>query len=186
MTARLSREAQARLIAARRSFALPGYASYADVGVEGAYVTPYQLSCGNPAGPVLISYNWLDAPTARANRRTLARQGYLPGMLFNRVLDRALELAGLDRSALYLSHVFHLLPATRSAAVPRRDMEASFDAITRHEIADRPVIALGTAAARSCARFKVPCQAISHPSARGLSIATKARQIAQALRPGVA
>lgn len=174
-------EDQARLIEMRRSFTRPGYATYADVGVDGDYVSPYHLTCGNPAGPVLISYNWLDAPSARTHRATLRQMGYLPQMLFNRVLDRALQIARLTRDAIYLTHAFHLLPASRSAAIPQRDIEASFDAITRHEIAGRPVIALGNAAARACNRFAIPCRSLTHPSARGRSMRAKAAEIATAL-----
>ncbi|WP_299674012.1 hypothetical protein [uncultured Roseobacter sp.] len=170
-----------RCIAARRAFRRPGYHSYADVGLEGDYISPYQLSCGSPTGPVLISYNWLDAPTAKLHHETLARLGYLPQMVFNRVLDLALALAGRTRDAIYLTHAFHLLPAQRSATVPVADVEASFEAITRHEIAGRPVVALGRVATAACARFGIPHRAVAHPSARGLPVRTKATQIAEAL-----
>ncbi|MDW3183031.1 hypothetical protein [Roseobacter sp.] len=177
----LAPEERTRLIAARRNFTRPGYDTYADAGVEGDYITPYHLTCGNPAGPVLISYNWLDAPTVRAHRDTLRRLGMLPQMLFNRVLDLALGLAGLARGAVYLTHAFHLLPASRSATVPASDVEASFDAITRHEVAGRPVVALGQAASHACTRFGIAHHAVPHPSARGLSMLAKARAIAKAL-----
>lgn len=170
-------------IAARRAFTRPGYRSYADVGLDGDYVSPYQLSCGNLSGPVLISYNWLDAPTAVAHRDTLARLGYLPQMLFNRVLDLALRLAALTRDSIYLTHAFHLLPTQRSAPVPTADVAASFDAITRHEIAGRPVVALGRVSAEACTRFAIPHRAVPHPSARGMTIPAKATRIAEALRP---
>lgn len=172
---------RSQCIAARRAFQRPGYRSYADVGLDGNYVSPYQLSCGNPSGPVLISYNWLDAPTADTHRDTLARMGYLPQMLFNRVLDLALSLVKMTRNDIYLTHAFHLLPARRSATVPAADVEASFEAITRNEIAGRPVVALGRVATAACARFGIPHRAVSHPSARGLPVRTKAAQIAETL-----
>lgn len=168
---------------ARRAFAPDGYATLADVGLDVDLVSPYQLACGNPDGPVLVTYNYLDAPTARANAHLLAQIGYLPDMLFNRVLDQALALTGLTRPALYVTHAFHALPARRSAQVPQRLVEDSFDRITRPEIAGRPVIALGRAAARACARFDIAHTAVAHPSARGLSGAAKAAQIARALAP---
>lgn len=177
----LAPEDRTRLIAARRSFTRPGYATYAEAGVEGDYITPYHLSCGTPAGPVLISYNWLDTPTARAHRDTLSRLGMLPQMLFNRVLDLALGLAGLARGAVYLTHAFHLLPPSRSATVRASDVEASFDAITRHEIAGRPVVTLGRVAAHACTCFGILYRAAPHPSARGLSMHAKADAIAKAL-----
>ncbi|WP_130403401.1 uracil-DNA glycosylase family protein [Thalassococcus sp. S3] len=170
------------LIARRRAFTRPGYVSYAEAGFDGPWVSPYQQSCGSTCGPVLISYNWLDAPSARTRKVELMRLGYLPDMLFNRVLDRALADAGLARNQIYLTHAFHLLPATRSAQVPRRDIEASFDAITRHEVAGRPVIALGRAAQSACCRFGIPHLPVSHPSARGANLRSKAAQITMALQ----
>ncbi|WP_299968253.1 uracil-DNA glycosylase family protein [uncultured Roseobacter sp.] len=177
----LSAETTTRLITVRRAFARPGLTTYAEVGLDGHYITPYHLTCGNPAGPVLISYNYLDAPTARAHCTILRRHGYLADMLFNRVLDAALGEAQLTRADIYLTHAVHLLPETRSAAIPQADIDASFDAITQAEIAGRPVIALGTAAARACIRFGVPHLATAHPSARGQTADAKAGAIARAL-----
>lgn len=163
-------------------FRWPGYSTYADIGCDGDYVTPYHLSCGNRTGPVLISFNWLDAPTARAETAALRRLGYLPHMLFNRVLDAALNLAGLTRDAIYLTHAVHLLPHSRSGTLPRAAIDASFDAVTAQEVAGRPVIALGQTAAETCTRAGIPHRATTHPSARGRTAVQKAHQIAEALR----
>lgn len=173
----------ARLVATRRDLEAPGFAGYTDVGCDGPFITPYHLTCGNRAGPVLISYNWLDAPTARVHAAALQRLGHLPAMLFNRVLDTGLALAGLARADIYLTHASHLLPATRSGALPAKVLEESFDRVTRHEIASRPVTTLGRAAAELCARFGIPHTTCPHPSARGLSHAAKAQAIAKALLP---
>ena len=101
------------IVALRRAFSWPGYESYAHAGLEGEWVTPYHVTCSNPTGPVLLTYNFLDAPTAREHREALSATGYLPAMRFNRVLDLALELAGLSRSDIYVTHAFHLLANTR-------------------------------------------------------------------------
>lgn len=170
-------------LAARRAFAPEGYATLADVGLDLDLVSPYQLSCGNPEGPVLITYNFLDAPTARANAHLLKTIGYLPDMLFNRVVDKALARVGMPRGALYVTHAFHALPGSRSAKVPQKLVEQSFDRVTRAEINRRPVIALGQAAAKACARFDIPHRQVHHPSARGRSMAAKAQAIADALTP---
>jgi hypothetical protein len=177
----LEEPAYRRLVTARRSLRAEGFASYAEVGCETGTITPYHLTCGNRAGPVLISFNWLDAPTARAHAATLRRIGHLPAMLFNRVLDTALTLAGLTRADIYLTHASHLLPATRSASLPQTVIDTSFDHVTRHEIAGRPVAALGRVAVAACARFGIPHQAAPHPSARGLTLKDKAAHIAEAL-----
>ncbi len=109
--------------------------------------------------------------------------GYLPEITFNKVVDEALRICSLSRSEVYMTQAFHLLPASRSAAVPARDVDASFAAVTRFEIAGRRVIALGYAAAQACQRGAVmPVATVMHPSARGLSINAKAVVLAQAIR----
>ncbi len=170
-----------RALTARRAFRPDGYATLADVGLDLDLVSPYQLSCGSAVGPVLISYNHMDAPTARTHCDRIARDGYLPEMLFNRVLDRALERVGMLRSEIYLTHAFHALPDARSAAIPEALVRESFARITRHEIIGRPVIALGLVAAKCCAAFSVPHRSVPHLSARGLDMETKARLLADAL-----
>ncbi|MFZ5964038.1 hypothetical protein ACOXXX_13895 [Thalassococcus sp. BH17M4-6] len=167
---------------ARRAFAPTGYATLIDVGLDLDMVSPYQIACGNPDGPVLITYNYLDEHTARSNAHLLKTLGYLPDMLFNRVLDRALDAAGMQRTDLYVTHAFHALPPKRSSSVPQKLVEESFDTVTRHEINDRPVIALGKSATRACKRFDIAHASVFHPSARGLTIAEKAQRIAEALK----
>lgn len=171
----------ARALAARRAFRPAGYATLRDVGLDLPLVSPYQRSCGSPEGPVLISYNHMDAPTARAHRDRIALDGYLPEMLFNRVLDMALAHAGLLRGEIYLTHAFHALPDARSATIPEALVMDSFERITWHEIGGRPVIALGRVASKCCAAFGVPHRSVPHLSARGLDMDTKARHLADAL-----
>jgi hypothetical protein len=166
----------------RRALAITGFQSYADVGLDGEWVSPYQIASGSPTGPVLLTYNFLDAPTALAHRDTLNRQGYLPNMVFNRVLDLALAETGLTRSDLYVTHAFHLLPQSRSAAIPRPAIDRSFEAVACHELAGRTVIALGEVASSACIRFGIPHRAVPHLSARGFSFKRKATLLADALK----
>ncbi|WP_247716909.1 uracil-DNA glycosylase family protein [Gymnodinialimonas ceratoperidinii] len=131
---------------------------------------------------MIISKDWLDAPSARDHRAELRATGYLPQMPFNRVLDHALGLAGLTRSQIYISPVFCLLPPRRSFALPFRDAQASFEAVVRHEIIGRLPIAAGTDAARVLRAADITHIATPHPSARGLSFAHRAETLATALR----
>lgn len=172
----------AALVEARRQLRLDGYASYADVGLDGPWTTPYHLASSSPSGPVLLTYNYLDAPSARLHRDELSVRGYLPTMPFNRVLDLALAATGLTRADLYVTHAFHLLPQSRSAVVPAAAIDLSFDTIARRELAGRAVIALGAAAARSCRRHGIAHTAVPHLSARGSNFAQRAALLAQALR----
>lgn len=133
-------------------------------------------------GPVLIAYNWFDAPSALKFAPTLRQFGYMPGIPFNVVLEKALNLVGKTRADVYMTQAFHLLPSGRSDRIPFRDVEASFDQITRHEVRDRKVIALGEQAARACRRFAVECVEVPHPSARIGTYDFKASLIAAALR----
>lgn len=174
--------AYAQAIARRRAFRLPGYATLADCGFDGDYVSPIQLSSGALTGPMLISKDWLDAPSARANKQALLSQGYLPEMPFNRVLDCALEIAGLARSDIYIAPVFCLLTPSRSFALPARDAKASFEAVVQHEIMGRVPIAAGTDAARVLRAFGIQHIETIHPSARGHSFEQRAHRIAASLR----
>jgi len=168
-------------IAARRAFRLPSYTTLAEAGFDGDYVSPIQISSGNPDGPLLMTKDWLDAPSARAHHAELSRRGYLPGIPFNRVLDKALELAGLTRADIYIAPVFCLLPPTRSHPLPARDARSSFEQVTSLELNGRRPVAAGTDAARTLAHFRVPHIATSHPSARGLTFAARAERLAHAL-----
>jgi uncharacterized membrane protein len=170
------------IIALRRAFCRPPYTTLADVGLDGEYVTPLQIRAHSPTGPVLLAYHFIDAITARQAAASLRERGYLPEITFNRVIDDALRICGLSRADVYMTQAFHLLPATRSAAVPARDVDASFAAVTRHELEGRQVIALGTAAAQACKRGGVtPARTVMHPSARGLSVHEKAARLARAI-----
>ncbi|MGR3503037.1 hypothetical protein [Pseudaestuariivita sp.] len=169
-------------ITARRAFSLPGYTTLAEAGFDGEYVSPIQLTSGNPDGPMLMSKDWLDAPSARANHAQLSKTGYLPHIPFNRVLDKALAFLGLKRADIYIAPIFCLLPPKRSHPLPAAHARASFDQVTRHELFGRRPVAAGTDAARTLEYFDVPHIATCHPSARGLTFEARAEQIAEALR----
>ena len=64
-----------RAIAARRAFALPGYPTLAEAGFDGPYVSPIQMTSGALSGPLLMSKDWLDAPSVARHRDELQRQG---------------------------------------------------------------------------------------------------------------
>jgi hypothetical protein len=130
-------------IVRRRSFSLLGYRTLEEVGLDGAYVSPLQILSKSATGPVLVAYNWFDAPSALRYASTLRTYGYMPGIAFNVVLEKALALVGMTRADVYMTQAFHLLPEGRSDPVPFRDVDLSFDAITKHEVQDRRVIALG-------------------------------------------
>ena len=144
-------------------------------------MTPYHLTCGSPTGPVLLTYNFLDAPSAHREHGTLARQGYLPTMPFNRVLDLALSQIGMVRADIYVTHAFHLLANSRSDRISTTAVDASFDAIAQHELLDRQVIALGQEASRQCRRHDIAHLAVPHLSARGISFSARAATLATAL-----
>ena len=97
-TAALSAAAYAEAIERRRALRIPGYATLADVGMDGEWVSPLQKTAGSLTGPVLIALHWLEADAVEPNRAVLDELGYLPEINFNKVLNRALELAGLIRS----------------------------------------------------------------------------------------
>ncbi len=173
------------IIAKRRSFRIPGYKTLCDVGFDGDWVTPIQKVSASPNGPVLIGKHWLDAESVADNREILELCGYLPCIPFNKVLDMALKKAGLRRREIYVTQAFHLLPpCDRSQKIPDKDLDRSFEKITRHEVEERAVIALGKDVADTCRRAGIPFKCVPHPSARGKgkTYEYKAEELANALR----
>ncbi len=178
--------AYADAVARRRSFRLDGYTTLAEAGFDGPYVSPIQMSSGALNGPLLMSKDWLDAPTARLRRADLAATGYIADMPFNRVLDRALARIGMTRADIHVAPVFCLLVPERSFALPNRDALASFDAVTRFEILGRIPVALGTDSARVLRQRGVRHIETAHPSARGLSFDARAEKLASAIATSMA
>ena len=170
-----------RAIAARRAFRLPGYPTLAEAGFDGPYVSPIQMTSGCLTGPLLISKDWLDAPSVAAHAGELRRTGYLATNPFNRVVDKVLALVGLTRAEIYITPVFHLLTPRRSSQIPAAHARASFEAVGRHELMGRRPVALGTDSARVLAWFGVPHVVAPHPSARIGSFDARARAIAKAM-----
>jgi hypothetical protein len=169
------------IVQRRRDLRLDGYLTLQDVGFDGPWVTPYQKKACSMDGPVLIAYNWLDAPSVCQYRATLEVHGYLPDIPFNKVLDQALNQCKIERSDLYITQAFHLLPARRSQTIAAQDIDFSFDAVTRHELLGRTVIALGAAAAGACRRHGIQYCPVRHPSARGLPYRERADELAKAI-----
>ncbi|MEL6466164.1 MAG: hypothetical protein AAFQ58_14445 [Pseudomonadota bacterium] len=171
-----------RAIAARRAFRLPGYPTLAEAGFDGDYVSPIQMTSGNLTGPLLMSKDWLDAPSARQHQDQLKRTGYLPTNPFNQVIDRVLKMLNLTRADIYITPVFHLLTPKRSSTIPVTHARASFDAIGRHELMGRRPVALGIDSARVLTQFGIDHVTAPHPSARIGSYDMRAQQIAKAVQ----
>ena len=170
-----------QLVSRRREFCIPGYVTLAEVGFDWPLITPYQKAARSDSGPVLIGLHWIGAGSIEPNRAELEACGYLPKMGFNRVLNIALYKAGMVRKNLYITQAFHLLPHRRSENIPMPYVDASFDAITRHELIGRRVIALGNDAADACLRHGIKFIRVPHPAARGLTYEEKGRRLGQAL-----
>ena len=97
------------IIQRRRDFNIAGdkYKTLAQVGFEGEWVTPYQMLSRSSTGPVLIAYHWFDVPSIDKYRHKLKEFGYMPGIIFNNVLDQALRVIGKERPDIYMTQVFH-------------------------------------------------------------------------------
>lgn len=172
----------AELVERRKALRASGYATLAEVGFDGDWITPYQIRSRSSEGPVLVAHHWLDAPSVERHRGQLA-DGFLPGIPFNEVLDRALAQCGMSREHIYVTQVFHLLPTEeRCEKVPDKLVDESFETVTRYELFGRRVIALGNAAARACARHKVAAIPSPHPSARRGTYDERAMALAALLR----
>jgi len=169
------------IIDRRRALVIEPYKSLAEVGFDGPWVTPYQITSRSPEGPVLVALHWLDEPSILRERATLQNVGYLPNIRFNAVIDAALARQGLSRSDIYITQTFHLVPKKRSERVSQAAIRRSFDEVTRFELQGRKVIALGDVAAGECARHNVEHIAVCHPSRRGYSNEKNAIEIAEAI-----
>src|SRR5450759_424848 len=66
-----------------RALTIEPYKSLAEVGFEGPWVTPYQITSKSSDGPVLVALHWLDEPAILRERPTLQDLGYLPNIRFN-------------------------------------------------------------------------------------------------------
>ena len=182
MSAREPALTREEIIDRRRKFRIRGYKTLCDVDFDGDWVTPYQKSSPSETGPVLVALHWLDVPSVEKYRRVLKDKGYLPGIPFNNVLECALKKARMSRADIYVTQVFHLLPAKRSQRILRKHLYESFESITRHEVVGRKAIALGVDAARAFHRAGlVPFTCVPHPSARGMTVESKAAMLAEAL-----
>ncbi len=169
------------IIERRRALVIEPFRSLTNVGFDGPWVTPYQISSKSPDGPVLVALHWLEEETIRAQRPVLEKFGYLPDIRFNRIIDMALKRQGLKRSDIYVTQTFHLIPQGRSERISLSAIRRSFDEVTQHELRGRKVIALGDVAARECTRHWIQHTAVCHPSRRGSSNEQNAAEIAAAL-----
>lgn len=152
----------------------------AHVGFDGDWVSPIQKTSNHMTGPVLVAKRWLDAASVNRHRAILERLGYLPEIRFNRALDRTLTSVGLTRGNIYITQACHFLPREdRRQRVPRALMHRSIEAVTRHEVEGRRVIALGGDAQAALKRAGIEYLACPHPSS---SVAGRYAALADSLR----
>jgi hypothetical protein len=169
------------IIDRRRALIIEPFKSLVEVGFDGPWVTPYQISSKSSEGPVLLALHWLDEPSILGERTTLQKFGYLPNIRFNTVIDAALARQNVSRSDIYVTQTFHLVPRKRSERISQAAIRRSFDEVTRFELQGRKVIALGDIAAGECARHYIEHIAVCHPSRRGYSNEQNAIDIAEAI-----
>ena len=67
------------LVERRRSLRIPPYKTMADVGFDGPWVTPYQISSCAADGPALVALHWLDEPSIEEHRPVTLEHRYLVG-----------------------------------------------------------------------------------------------------------
>jgi hypothetical protein len=77
------------IIDRRRALTVEPYKSLAEIGFDGPWVTPYQITSKSSEGPVLVALHWLDESSILRERPTLQDLGYLPNIRFNTVIDAA-------------------------------------------------------------------------------------------------
>src|SRR5258708_29889975 len=96
------------IVERRRALVIEPYKSLAEVGFDGPWVTPYQITSKSSEGPVLVALHWLDESSILRERPTLQDLRYLPNIRVKSVIDAALARQGLSRSDIYLTQTFRL------------------------------------------------------------------------------
>src|ERR1700704_4139508 len=69
------------IVERRRALVIEPYKSLAEVGFDGPWVTPYQITSKSAEGPVLVALHWLDESSILSERPTLQELGYLPNVV---------------------------------------------------------------------------------------------------------
>ena len=64
------------IIHRRRALTIEPYKSLAELGFDGPWVTPYQITSKSSDGPVLVALHWLDESSIVRERPTLQDLGY--------------------------------------------------------------------------------------------------------------
>ena len=181
-------EERARLVSERDALEVPEalrgqFCRLADAGWGARWVSPIQETSHDPDGPVVMGTHWLDAEGAERRRADVDWYGgYLPDMDFNRVLDLALWYAGLTRWDVYVTQAAHYMPLAGPRAGVRKALwQPSFERVTRYEIGERPVLALGGVAQRVCRAYGVRHLPFPHPGTSGPTRQRQARAMAAGL-----
>lgn len=143
--------------------------TFRDVGWDGEYVVPNQITSRSLSGPVLLLDNWIGWPTAAAwsegKRNLIAALGYDPNLQTNCRIDSALcRLSArlnktVDRGDLYITQASVFLSVGDRGAHPVDCYRLTYDLVTRLELAGRKVIAAG-------AQGRKIMEAIQYPSER--------------------
>ncbi len=159
--------------------------SLSDIGWDGEYVVPNQLSSSSFGGPVLVLNNWSGwlgfeglEPTEETELRRL---GYTPEAPTNRWINRALQIVGLTRQDIYITQACVLLPQEHTGSViPAPVYKESINRVLKIELAGRTPIALGTPAQRACSNNNINFIGTYHPSYQGGE--RRAQEIAAAIK----
>ena len=180
-------------IKARREFtvsecpaaAAAGMKSLADVGFDGEYVVPNQISSTALSGPLILLNNWWGweelATLDEVECCDARTKGYLPTKPTNWCLDRAFSLLGLARADFYITQACVLLPSsTMGRSINDSIYAASVERVLRLELGGRTPIALGGPAQKACRLARIDFVAAAHPSYQAGE--RRAQEIAAAIR----
>ena len=127
--------------------------SMSEVGWDGDFVVPNQITSHSLSGPVLLLDNWIGWPTAMAwsveKRRQISALGYDPSLQTNRRIDAALSALSsrmnriIARGDIYITQASVFLSKQNRGAHPLDCYRLTYDRITRLELAGRKTIAAG-------------------------------------------
>lgn len=168
--------------------------TFSDVGWDGEYVVPNQITSHSRSGPVLLLDNWIGWPTAiswsEQMNNLISALGYDPNLQTNTRIDSALCIVSarmnrtVTRGDLYITQASVFLAARNRGAHPADCYRLTYDRVTRLELAGRKVIAAGAQGRRIMKAVQYPSERLQtcrHPAFE--RIQTLANLIEWGLRP---
>ena len=112
------------IVERRRTLKIETFKSLADLGFDGPWITPYQITSNSLKGPVLVALHWLDESSILDERTALQHLGFCRVFGSMSSLMLLLRRVHLSRSDIYVTQTFHLVPKSLQSSLHLRQQDA--------------------------------------------------------------